>query len=124
MATASGELRQITHEQDPDVAVGVPIWSPDAWWPTVSAARVAEWQIVNPSLSSDGHWLALPLTDGFATNVWAVSTAAGQWRQVTDFGDRATMIARRVSWSADGRSVVAAVSDGDADIVLADGLFS
>ncbi|HET9315918.1 MAG TPA: hypothetical protein VFQ51_10030, partial [Vicinamibacteria bacterium] len=25
----TGRLRQITHEQDPDVSVGVPIWSPD-----------------------------------------------------------------------------------------------
>lgn len=88
----------------------------------VPASRVASWQIVNPSLSPDGQWLALPLTDGFTTNVWALSTATGQWRPVTDFGDRATLIARRVSWSADGRFIVAAVGDGDADIVLAEGL--
>jgi len=43
--------------------------------------------------------------------------------QCEKFGDRATFIARRVSWSADGRSIVAAVGEGDADIVLLDGLF-
>jgi Tol biopolymer transport system component len=84
---------------------------------------VATWQIVNPALSPDGQWLALPLTDGFTTNIWALSTASGAWRQVTDFGDRAVFIARRVSWSADGRSLVAAIGEGDADIVLFHGLF-
>src|SRR5262249_25444440 len=84
----------------------------------IPASRVASWQIVNPSLSPDGQWLALPLTDGFTTNVWALSTANGEWRQVTDFGDRVTFIARRVAWSADGSSILAAVGEGDADIVL------
>jgi Tol biopolymer transport system component len=87
----------------------------------VPASRVPSWQIVNPSLSPDGEWLALPLTDGLVTNIWAVSARNGAWRQVTDFGDRATFIARRVSWSADGRSILAAVGEGDADIVRFDG---
>jgi Tol biopolymer transport system component len=77
---------------------------------------------VNPSLSPDGKWLEQPLTDGFATNVWAYSIEHGQWRQVTDFGDRPVFIARRVSWSADGKSILAAVGEGDADIVLLTGL--
>ena len=89
---------------------------------TIPASRVPSWQIVNPSLSPDGQWLAQPLTDGFATNVWAYSIEHGQWRQVTDFGDRAVFIARRVSWSADGKSILAAVGEGDADIVLLTGL--
>ena len=63
----------------------------------------------------------MPLTDGVATNIWAISTRNGAWRQVTDFGDRATFIARRVSWSADGRSILAALGEGDADIVRLDG---
>jgi Tol biopolymer transport system component len=88
----------------------------------VPSSRVASWQIVNPSLSPDGKWMALPLTDGLTTNVWALSTATSEWRQVTDFGERATLVARRVSWSADGRFVVAAVTDADADIVMAEGL--
>lgn len=89
----------------------------------IPASRVAAWQIVNPALSPDGQWLALPLTDGFTTNIWALSTVSSVWRQVTDFGDRAVFIARRVSWSADGSSIVAAVGEGDADIVLLEGLF-
>ncbi len=87
----------------------------------IPASRVAPWQIVNPALSPDGQWLALPLTDGVATNIWAISTTTGEWRQVTDFGDRAIFIARRVSWSPDGKSLVAAVGEGDADIVLFEG---
>ena len=46
---------------------------------------------------------------------------SAEWRQLTDFGDRPTFIARRVSWSADGRSILAAVGEGDADIVLLEG---
>jgi hypothetical protein len=43
-------------------------------------------------------------------------------RRITDFGDRATFMTRRVSWSPDGRYIYAAVSEGDADIVSLDGL--
>ena len=88
----------------------------------IPASRVPIWQIVNPALSPDGKWMAEALTDGFTTNVWALSTATGEWRQITDFSDRATFIARRVSWSSDGRSILAAVGEGDADIVLMEGL--
>jgi hypothetical protein len=89
----------------------------------ISPARVPIWQIVNPALSPDGKWLAQALTDGFTTNIWALSTTTAEWRQLTDFGERATFIARRVSWSADGRFVLAAVGEGDADIALMNGLF-
>ena len=88
----------------------------------IPASRVPIWQIVNPALSPDGKWLAQALTDGFTTNIWALSTATGEWRQITDFGGRATFIARRVSWSSDGRSILAAVAEGDSDIVLLEGL--
>lgn len=90
---------------------------------TIDAARVAPWQVpFNPSLSPDGKWLAMPLIDGATTNIWALSTDDGRWQQVTDFGDRAIFIARRVSWSADNRSIFAAIGEVDADIVLLDGL--
>jgi Tol biopolymer transport system component len=90
---------------------------------TVDASRVASWQVpFNPALSPDGKWLAMPLVDGFTSNIWALSTDDGRWQQVTDFGHRATFIARRVSWSADSRSILAAIGEGDADIVLLDGL--
>ena len=88
----------------------------------IPASRVPIWQIVNPALSPDGKWLAQALTDGLTTNIWALSTTTGEWRQITDFGERATFIARRVSWSSDGRSILAAVAEGDSDIVLLEGL--
>jgi len=88
----------------------------------IPASRVPSWQIVNPALSPDGEWLAMPLTDGHTTNIWALSTKTGGWRQVTDFGNHATFIARHVSWTPDGKSILAAVGEGDADIVLLDGL--
>jgi serine/threonine protein kinase/Tol biopolymer transport system component len=90
----------------------------------IPASRVPIWQILNPALSPDGKWLAQALTDGFTTNLWALSTTTGEWRQITDFGERATFIARRVSWSSDGRSILAAVAEGDSDIVLLEGLLS
>lgn len=89
---------------------------------TILASRVPSWQLMNPSLSPDGKWLALPLTDGFTTNIWAISTDNGLLQQVTDFGDRAIFIARRVSWSSDSKSIFAAVGEGDSDIYVLDGL--
>jgi len=74
------------------------------------------------------HWprdrFRLLTTDGFTTNIWALSATTGEWRQITDFGDRPTFIARRVSWSSDGRSIFAAVGEGDSDIVLLEGLMN
>jgi Tol biopolymer transport system component len=105
------EIRAATPEDGPSRAVG-----------RIPASRVPSWQIVNPALSPDGEWLAMPLTDGLTTNIWALSTRSSTWRQVTDFGDRAIFIARRVSWSPDGRSIIASIGEGDADIVLLDGL--
>jgi hypothetical protein len=64
----------------------------------------------------------MPLSDAGTTNIWALSTETGEFRQITDFGDRRTFIARRVSWSNDGRSIYAAVGEGDADIILLNGL--
>jgi WD40 repeat protein len=105
-----------------DIRAATPEDGPSHVLARIPAARVASWQIINPSLSPDGRWLALPLTDGFTTNIWAMSTESGELRRVTDFGDRAIFIARRVSWSPDGRSILAAVGEGDADVVLLDGL--
>lgn len=88
----------------------------------IPASRVPIWQILNPALSPDGKWMAQALTDGFTTNVWALSTTTGEWRQITDFGERPTFIARRMSWSSDGRSILAAVAEGNSDIVMLEGL--
>ena len=51
-----------------------------------------------------------------------VAHSGGDLRQVTDFGQRRTIIARRVSWSSDSRSVFAALAEGDSDIVLMEGV--
>ena len=84
----------------------------------IPVSRAPQWQIINPALSPDGQWLAMPLTDGVTTNIWMLSTNGLGFRQVTDFGERATFIARRVSWSPDSRTILAALGEGDADIVL------
>jgi Tol biopolymer transport system component len=86
----------------------------------LSASRVAT--MFDPTLSPDGKWMAQALFDGVTTNIWGLSTSTGEWRQITDFAGRPTFIARRVSWSSDSRSVLAAVAEGDADILLLYGL--
>ena len=101
-----------------EIHVASPEDAPSKVLARVAASRAPQWQIINPSLSPDGASLAMPLTDGVTTNIWTLSTATGQWRQITDFGDRPLFIARRVSWSADGRLILAAIGDGDADIVM------
>jgi len=73
---------------------------------------------MQPVLSPDVKWLAMLLTDGPTTNLWAQSTDGGRMRRITDFGTQATFITRRVSWSSDGKSIYAAVGEGEADIVL------
>jgi len=90
----------------------------------IPGSRVPIWLLVNPALSPDGHWLAQALTDGSTTNIWALSTATGEWKQLADFGDRPTFIARRVSWSSDGRFILAAVGEGDTDVVLLEGFLN
>jgi dipeptidyl aminopeptidase/acylaminoacyl peptidase len=79
-------------------------------------------QYVHQALSKDGEWLAFGLMDGATSNLWVLSTKDGSWRQVTDFGDQSTVIARQVSWSPDGRYLYAAISKTNADIVMFDGL--
>jgi Tol biopolymer transport system component len=76
----------------------------------------------HPVISPDGRWLAVALVDEPANNLWAISTATGELKQITDFGHRATSIVRRVSWTPDGKSIYAAIGDLDTDIVLLDGL--
>jgi Tol biopolymer transport system component len=88
----------------------------------IPASRVPIWQGMHPVLSHNEKWLALPLNDAFGTNLWLLSTADAKLRQLTDFGERRTFIARRVAWSPDDRFLYAAVGDGDADVVLLQGL--
>jgi Tol biopolymer transport system component len=79
--------------------------------------------IFQPYLSPDGRLLAHGLIDGATTNIWVFPTDGSPVRQVTDFGDRPTLIGRAVSWSPDSRWIYAAVADVDTDIVVLDGLF-
>lgn len=88
----------------------------------ISGQRVPVWQGLHPVISHDGNWLAMPLNDRFGTNLWLLSTKTGQMRQLTDFGDRRTFIARHVSWTSDDKFIFAAVGEGDADIVFMNGL--
>jgi len=84
----------------------------------ISGSRLSSSVLMQPVLSPDGKWLAMLLTDGPTTNIWAQPTAGGEMRRITDFGTQATFIVRRVSWSSDGHSIYAAVGKGEADIVL------
>jgi eukaryotic-like serine/threonine-protein kinase len=88
----------------------------------IPGGRVPSWQTPHPVISRDGKWLAIPLNDRLGTNIWLFSTEDGKARPLTDFGDRRTFVARRVSWSSDNHWIFAAVGEGDSDIILLDGL--
>jgi Tol biopolymer transport system component len=89
----------------------------------IAASRVpVSARLLQLFLSPDGQWLGVPLVDGATSNVWALPTSGGPMKQLTDFGDRCTVIARSVSWSADSQFVFAAVAETETDIVLFEGL--
>ena len=88
----------------------------------ISGQRVPLWQGLHPVISRDGKWLAMPLSDNGGTNIWLASTDDRSFRKVTDFGQRRTFIARRISWSSDGKWIYAAVGEGDSDTVMMTGL--
>jgi len=116
-------LTQATGEWDFELRVARPEDGPSSVIARVSGSRVPATAInFHAFPSPDGKWLAMPLIDGSTTNIWAVSTDSGQWRKLTDFGERNVIIARRIAWSADGQHVYASVSDVDSDIVLLAGL--
>jgi eukaryotic-like serine/threonine-protein kinase len=116
------EKPTVTGGSDYEVRSATPENGPSRVIARISARRIPSWQLVHPVISPDGKWLAMPLTDGLTTNLWALPTSGGEMRQITDFGQRPTFIARRVSWSVDGRHVFAALGEGDADVVLLRGL--
>jgi Tol biopolymer transport system component/tRNA A-37 threonylcarbamoyl transferase component Bud32 len=116
-------LTQATGEWDFELRVARPEDGPSSVIARVSGSRIPATAInFHAFPSPDGKWLAMPLIDGSTTNIWAVSTDSGQWRKLTDFGERNVIIARRIAWSADGQHVYASVSDVDSDIVLLAGL--
>jgi Tol biopolymer transport system component len=102
---------------DMEILVANPENGPAQKLARISGSRLSS-LLMQPVLSPDGKWLALLLTDGPTTDIWAQPTAGGLMRRITDFGRQATFIARRVSWSSDGHSIYAAVGKGEADIVL------
>src|SRR5262245_63770475 len=75
--------------------------------PSIALARLSGSRIpvepvdVQPYVSPDGRWLAMPLVDGSTTNLWALSTDTGEWRKLTDFGQTNVMIARRIGWRSE-----------------------
>jgi Tol biopolymer transport system component/DNA-binding winged helix-turn-helix (wHTH) protein len=109
--------------RDYEIRAAHPERSPSVRLAQIAGERVPHWQVFQPSLSNDGRWLALSLNDFTTTNLYLLSTIDGSWRQVTDFSPRRTFIVRRVAWSSDDKDLFASVGDGDADIVLIEGLF-
>ncbi|HEY1340705.1 MAG TPA: protein kinase [Bryobacteraceae bacterium] len=106
------EIRKATPEDGPSEVLA-----------RVDASRVpvmlVTFQLV---LSPDGQWLALYLSDGYTSNLYALPTSGGPMRQITDFGERPITIARRVCWSPDGAWIYAAVAENEGNVVLMDGL--
>jgi eukaryotic-like serine/threonine-protein kinase len=115
-------LQNLNGLLDYELRAAKPEDAPSRLLARISGERVPIWQGLHPVISRDGKWLVTPLDDGAGTNIWVISTVDGKMRRVTDFGQRRTSIARRISWSADGKWVFAAVGEGDADIAQIDGL--
>ncbi|HKM80925.1 MAG TPA: protein kinase [Candidatus Acidoferrum sp.] len=107
---------------DYEIRAASPESAPSRLLAPISGHRVPSWQGLHPILSHDGKRLALTLNDKFGTNLWLLPTTDGSMHPATDFGEHRTFIARRVSWSRDDKFIFAAVGEGDADIVLFDGL--
>ncbi|HEV7510084.1 MAG TPA: hypothetical protein VGO27_00175, partial [Candidatus Acidoferrum sp.] len=103
---------------DMEIHVAKPDNGPNKVLTRLPGSRLSSSLLMQPVLSPDGKFLVVLLTDGPTTNMWTVATDNGSLRPVTDFGHQATFIARRVSWSSDGKSIYAAVGKGESDIVL------
>ena len=111
-------LQALNGLSDMEILLADPEDGPARRLARISGSRLSGWLLMQPVLSPDGKWLAVLLTDGPTTDIWAQPTAGGPMRRITDFGRQATFITRRVSWSSDGRSIYAALGKGEADIVL------
>ena len=73
----SGELRQVTHERDPNGVVGVPIWSPDGHTIAFASSR-------NRGAGNDvGYWGVAPDGSDYHNLLhegsWATWSPDGQW---------------------------------------------
>ena len=115
-------LQNLNGSLDYELRVARPESGPSTLLVRIPGQRLPIWQGCHPVISKDGKWLVMPLEDTLGTNIWIASTADGKLRQITEFGQKRTFIARRMSWSSDGKWVFAAVGEGDSDIVQLDGL--
>ena len=115
-------LQNLSGSLDYELRVARPEDGPSKLLGRIPGERVPLWQGLHPVISKDGKWLLMPLDDNLGTNIWAASTSNGTLMRLTDFGQKRTFIARRISWSSDGKWVFAALGEGDADIVQMDGL--
>jgi len=115
-------LQNLNGWLDYELRVARPEDGPSTLLARISGERSPIWQGLQPVISKDDKWLVMPLDDNMGTNIWVASTADGKLRRITDFGQRRTFIARRISWSSDAKAVFAAVGEGDSDIVQMDGL--
>ncbi len=115
-------LQNLNGLLDYELRMARPEIGPSTLLAHIAGDRVPIWQGLHPVISPDGRFLALPLQDSLGTNIWVASTVDGKLRKITDFGEERSFIARRVSWSSDGKWIFAAVGDGDSDIVQIDGL--
>ena len=66
------------HKASPEGGAAVPLTR-------YARSRVPFWP-TGHALSRDGRWIAIPLKDGATTNIWAIPTSGGPFRQLTDFG--------------------------------------
>ncbi|HXM92641.1 MAG TPA: protein kinase [Candidatus Dormibacteraeota bacterium] len=116
------QIANVNGVSDLEIHMARPESGPSRVLARISGSKIPSWQLLHPIISPDGNWLALLLNDGSTTNIWALPTSGGPMRQITDFSQQGIFIARRISWSSDGRFIFAAVGQGDADVVLLDGL--
>ena len=111
-------LAGVNGVSDMEIRVAHPEDGPSKVLTRIPGSRLSSSLLMQPVLSPDGKFLVVLLVDGPTTNVWTLATASGELKPVTDFGHQATFIARRVSWSPNGKFIYAAVGKGEADIVL------
>jgi eukaryotic-like serine/threonine-protein kinase len=107
---------------DYELRVARPEDGPSTLLARISGTRIPIWQGLHPVISRDGKTLALTLDDDLGTDLWTIPTSGGKLKRITDFSPRRTFIARRISWSADGKWIFASIGDGDSDIVQIEGL--
>lgn len=117
------QLRSLNGGWDYEIRKAHPETAASQMLARLSGSRVpVDPALFQPVLSPDERMLAAPLTDASTSNLWAIQAENGLMHPLTDFGTRAILIARRVSWSPDSKYIYAAVAEMDADIISLDGL--